>query len=489
MFDAFPMRLHDAFSGLYPSLVICQDHLETVLGSGFLDISKSGTPGRYRLLSCADFIKAQQLTILEYADFPKVSFAAISCVWRGNTPDKYFSDRTFNVPIPQVEGAEPGDPIGVEVLHEACVASLARGATHLWLDRFCIMQKSEDDKRWQISQMYEIYRRCHICIVLPGGVQCTVQLDEETQWIHRSWTLQEAVAPAIAVVLFSWRLGPRKAHAGDVHGNIEEVTPSKSAMASLSLIVDACTTGSLSIENDFPFWRETRRVSSTNVGALAGIMSEDIDQDAKDYLVHLAQRTYAAGDYEKRGTGKLACCRFSPPAVTADLHLSHISPDLCFWKGVDIKVEKGLQEVSLMMKNDYPIAEALVSMPSGSMDHEGYLNFTLKAIPIRRHFSESTRNSPNYANPAYFQALNESWWMAEEDVNDVDVNTFHSAAKSWVETWPEQALKSSISTIRRVEYLSDTVRSFEDTVSFRARWSIPQKTLEQHVIERTKQKG
>ncbi|KFY71513.1 hypothetical protein V498_10146 [Pseudogymnoascus sp. VKM F-4517 (FW-2822)] len=160
---------------------ICDVSLECLLQSRSLDISKCGTPGRYRLVSCADFIDSKKLTIHGYTEFPEDPFAAVSYVWRGNTPEKDFDGRVFDVPIQQVEGAEPGDHIGVEVLHEACVASIACGGTHLWLDRLCIIQMGEDDKKWQISGMYKIYQRSHACIVTPGGIRCLVPLDKETQ--------------------------------------------------------------------------------------------------------------------------------------------------------------------------------------------------------------------------------------------------------------------------------------------------------------------
>ncbi|KAK1217190.1 hypothetical protein PQX77_020166 [Marasmius sp. AFHP31] len=41
-----------------------------------------------------------------------------------------------------------------------------------------------------------------VCVVLPGGIERLVKLDEETAWIHRGWTLQEALLPEKAVVLF-----------------------------------------------------------------------------------------------------------------------------------------------------------------------------------------------------------------------------------------------------------------------------------------------
>lgn len=523
--------------------VICSLHLETILATKCLDITEKATPCRYRLLSCDDFIQNKQVTVLEFGDFPQVTYTALSYVWKGNVPDANLVGPVFNIPVP--DGQEPGDPIGVEVLHETCVASTARGIKHLWLDRLCVLQMSKDDKKWQISRMYEIYRRCELCIVAPGGLQCLVRLDEVTQWIHRGWTLQEAVAPLAVVVLFSWKLGPRRVHAGDTQGNIDEVTPARSATTPLSLIVDACTAGTLSIENgekrlllevklfsshaadrsyrDFPFWNETRRVLSPNVGALGRIMSPDLDRDVKDYsiwqsalmrtssrpidmvfsimglfgvalnpsefdkndrvraTIALAQAIMKKGG---RATWLAAAFRLQPSRQVSTFPLfprTSVSGKAF----VKVKDADGVQEVSLMMENEYPVADALVPLPRGSMDQEGYLDFSSKAIPIRPHLLDSTQTSPDPAKPAYFQAVDKSWWEVEESitsmqgemfavligffvgyypgstpaVNENNVraaiikkhaeNRFHvqsylglsHAARAWVSTWPEQAFR------------------------------------------------
>ncbi|ROV97944.1 hypothetical protein VSDG_04919 [Cytospora chrysosperma] len=462
--------------------VICKIPLEALWKSQSLDISRCGTPGRYRLMSCADFIDAGNLAIHEYVEFPECTFAAISYVWQGNTPGDLFDERVFNVPVPQ--DAAPGDPIGIEVLHDACVAAMARGATHLWLDRICIMQMSETDKRWQIQRMYDIYQRCHVCIVVPGGIQCLVRLDEETQWIHRGWTLQEAVAPRpeSVHVLFSWRLGSRRARAGEVEGNIGEVTPSKSAMTSLSLIVDASTTGHISIENgetrlpvevrlfsshpadrsyrDFPFWGETRRVLAPNVGALARAMSVDLDQDAKYHSiwqsalmrtssrpvdmvfsimglfgVALKPSDFGKGDrvratialaqaiMKKGGRATwLAAALNIPPSRQISTFPKF--PRTTVSGKAFVKIAGGLLEVSLMMENEYPVAAALVPMPTGSMDDEGYITFTAKATCLQSLPDSPAGTFSEPARPAHVQAIDGSCWATEEDTNGVEGEAF-----------------------------------------------------------------
>ncbi|RYP35401.1 hypothetical protein DL767_003808 [Monosporascus sp. MG133] len=471
-----------SYSNPVAGKAVCDIPLKTLLKTRSLDITESATPGKYRLISCVDFIQEERLIILEFTDFPEVPYAALSYVWQGNTPKMDLDGQVFNVPVPDAEGASAGDPIGLEVLREACVASRACGTTHLWIDRLCIMQKSTDDKRWQISRMYEIYRQCKICIVAPGGLQCLVRLDEETQWIHRGWTLQEAVAPPTVAVLFSWALGSRRAWAGDLQGNIDEVTLGRSAMMPLSLIVDACTTGSLSVENgasrlllevklfsshpadrsyrDFPFWGETRRVLSPNVGALARIMSRHLDQDAKDHsiwqsaLMRTSSRpvdmvfsimglfgitldtskfgkqdrvqatiALARAIMEKggRATWLAAAFRIQPSRQISTFPLF---PRTSVSGKAFVKVTAGVQEVSLMMENEYPIAQALVPMPSGSMDHEGYVNFSSKAIPIRPHSLDPAQTPSDPAKPTYFQAVDKSWWKIQDSGVSVEREAF-----------------------------------------------------------------
>lgn len=294
-------------SNSFAQKIIFKAPLKAFLTNATLDISKHATPETHRLINCVDFVEDEKLTVYEYTDFPTCAFAAVSYVWQGNIPENGCDAYAFKVPVP--EDAAPGDPISIQVLHDACLASMAHGATHLWLDRLCIIQTNGKDKRWQIKQMYDIYQRCHVCIVLPGGVQCLVRLDQETQWIHRGWTLQEVVAPRrdSVFVLFSWSLGSCRARTGNVTGSITEVRPSTSAMTTLSLIIDASTTGSISIESsnkwlpvevrlfsphtpdreyrDFPFWRPTRRVLAPNVGALARAMAADLDEDARHHSI------------------------------------------------------------------------------------------------------------------------------------------------------------------------------------------------------------
>ncbi|KAK7691458.1 hypothetical protein QCA50_004857 [Cerrena zonata] len=104
-----------------------------------LDIMKNATPQRYRLIDCLQLTKHQILSICEFTHFPHVRYSAVSYVWRGNAVPEGYKAAEFSV-----LGAEEADPIGIEVLNDTCMAALAKGATHVWIDRLCIMQTSKE---------------------------------------------------------------------------------------------------------------------------------------------------------------------------------------------------------------------------------------------------------------------------------------------------------------------------------------------------------
>ncbi|THV00741.1 hypothetical protein K435DRAFT_718741 [Dendrothele bispora CBS 962.96] len=219
------------------SEIIFQISLESLIHSEtiqVLDITPVATVNRFRLINCTRYIKDKTLTIYEFLDFPVpwCTYAAISYVWRGNPVDESTIGPRF-----AVNGAEDGDPIGVDVLTHVCTAALREGAEYIWIDRLCIVQTSKQDKRWQIGQMFDIYKRCRICLVLPGGIQRLVGLDEPTTWINRGWTLQETLAPPRVEVIYAWKWGSGLYYRNNAgRGNIIELFPGESAMSPLSTL-------------------------------------------------------------------------------------------------------------------------------------------------------------------------------------------------------------------------------------------------------------
>ncbi|KAK5991395.1 hypothetical protein PT974_09676 [Cladobotryum mycophilum] len=89
-----------------------------------------------------------------------------------------------------------------------------------------------------------------------------------------------------------------------------------------------------------------------------------------------------------------------------------------------VKGAQGLQEVSVLMENEYPVSQALMPIPAGSMDDDGHLHFTSKAIPNRIHASQPAQPDSNPGKPTYFQAVDESWWTTQGSDDGVEAETF-----------------------------------------------------------------
>ncbi|KAG5649375.1 hypothetical protein H0H81_004239 [Sphagnurus paluster] len=207
-----------------------------------LDISSSATPRRFRLVDCEELAHKKVLRIHEFIDVPpnfSTSYTAISYVWRGNPPIHAPSQDDPGTFI--VKGAEDGDPISINALQHACLASLQHELSYIWLDRLCIQQTSKDDKVWQIEHMFDIYRSCKLCLILPGGVGRLVGLDEETGWIRRGWTLQEAIAPAASIVLCAWDYGDVSFLGKGGLCYFKAVIPCRSATVELLTLLQLCS--------------------------------------------------------------------------------------------------------------------------------------------------------------------------------------------------------------------------------------------------------
>jgi hypothetical protein len=197
------------------------------------------TPGRLRYVECHALLSHNLLLILECQkpDQERVCFAAISYPWRGNHSSS--SQESFRVPVPS--NCEEGDPINVSILRTACRAAVSIGAEYLWLDRICIMQMNKEDKRLQIGGLSRVYKNCKASLVFPGGLQKLARVDEHTNWIHRAWTLQEAM-PTSTYCIFNW-----KNEGGGVwgltDGNIIIIEAGQSAMMDLGRLLQAAVVG------------------------------------------------------------------------------------------------------------------------------------------------------------------------------------------------------------------------------------------------------
>lgn len=175
-----------------------------------IDLTPYATDKRYRFISCNAFVERDTLEIYEAVSLPHGSYSAISYVWFGLTSSQLEKDVCFQVYCgKRTNGSlrENGGPINTSVLRYACRWSIDSTLPYLWLDRLCIIQTSRCDKDWQIERMYSIYKNCEQCIVLPGGLQRLASIYEETTWVARAWTYQEAMLTwDFAIVLTKdWR--------------------------------------------------------------------------------------------------------------------------------------------------------------------------------------------------------------------------------------------------------------------------------------------
>ncbi|EMD40027.1 hypothetical protein CERSUDRAFT_122132 [Gelatoporia subvermispora B] len=262
-----------------------------------VDISQHATPCHHRLVDCVQFLEHSKLRIDEFHDFPHVEYSAISYVWRGRPDPGAHRRKTFTV-----AGAEAADPITIDVLRHACAASTQHNVRYIWLDRLCIIQTKKQDKPWQIREMFRIYQQCARCIVLPDGLCRLVSLSDETDWIHRGWTLQEAIAPRNVVVLFTWRLGAGILSTGGEYGlqatgHVTLVIPGSSAITDLSVVIDACAVGYFVFAMRTPeglpsTFSQTRKLKSAilgictpNVAAFATAMSNSFSEEARCHAI------------------------------------------------------------------------------------------------------------------------------------------------------------------------------------------------------------
>ncbi|KIJ30314.1 hypothetical protein M422DRAFT_234885 [Sphaerobolus stellatus SS14] len=420
-----------------------------------IDVGSSSTPCRYRLVDCISYIDKGNLHIIESSNFPAMAYSAISYVWRGNP-----ADPTKVGPAFMVQGAPDADPISVNVLKNACHLSIQRGINYLWLDRLCILQDNSEDKKWQIKEMYRMYLSCELCIILPGGVQRLVRLDEETAWIHRGWTLQEALAPKEVVVLFAWEVGSGKIQTGDDEGILTEVISEHSGVSPLGHIINACTLGYIIFISTtgkiLPDFRISVRIFGTgtaNIKALASLNSEiiatsiDVKNHAiwKSALLRTSQRpvdmvfsimglfgiTLDTRKYGKndriRATIDLVREILENGGSASWLGMSfHLPPckEFCTFpifpmtsvagKAL-IEDHAGFQrDIADFVVGEYPNELGFgCGLPGGTMSEDSYFTFSTKSVIV-----EPASRSDDSGEHKIIVGIDESAWTVHDTIND-----------------------------------------------------------------------
>ncbi|KAL7278605.1 hypothetical protein ACG7TL_007606 [Trametes sanguinea] len=431
-----------------------------------LDLTVTATKCKLRLVDCNALCHRDfKVRILEFDDFPSEPYAAVSYPWRGVSNSGPLR-RFFHV-----RGAEQGaDPVGGVLLFHACAAAIAHGCPYLWIDRLCIMQTSKEDKHWQIRHMHQVYKSCKVCIVLPGGLQRITYLDEPTPWIHRSWTLQETLAPPESIVLFRWRPGPGTASVAAV-GSFPIVGVPRApqvVMLPLRLVLAASTVGSMTFTPEEPGKEAVSvrvsmfsahppppafesslgsrpRILATNVSALSMAMEPEImaDPDRRAHAVWQSSlmRTSSRPVDMVFSIMGLFGVELDPGAFHEDdrrgatIALARAilqAGGRANWLGVACRVppERTLssfptlprtsvgglalvqvgadrvQEVSELMDPTYPVPAQLVPLPTGDMDGNGFLTVSMKAAPA---WQADPSSSPD--DSYVLRALDGSSWQ------------------------------------------------------------------------------
>ncbi|KIL88475.1 ankyrin repeat-containing protein [Fusarium avenaceum] len=375
---------------------------------------------RYRLVDCKSFADRESLRILEFEDLPKHQYGAVSYVWRDLEPKK-------SIEYAIVDGTGGEGKFDVEVLHTICVAMLSLGCDYLWMDILSIMEESKDDISWQMQRMCDIYTFCKECLVVPGGIKRLADLSEETTWIHRAWTLQEAVAPPSTQCLFSWA-GEDARLQTNMETPITVVQPGKAAVADMKSLLESSFKGWCSVldKNDNvireslelkllgkgpqlmallgaldhkgtdgfqnAIWRSsftrTAKYPADNVFSIMGILGVTLDTkkfDVNDRLsptIALMQGLLAKGGRIEW----LGIATKMPPNPQMST-IPAFTERSASTKRVVVSIEGQEQEVSDLMDGWWTIANT----PQGQLDDSGYLTFKSRAVSISEHSAGSDR--------------------------------------------------------------------------------------------------
>jgi hypothetical protein len=166
------------------------DSLESVLEIPIKDLPNTPvkwsnvTHERFRFIDARRFASGKSLRVIELEALPQQRYVALSYVWRGSHKEGTLPPDMGTMTI---QGAVGADPISIDVLTTVCKCVASFACELLWIDGVCIVQDSPEDKAWQIQRMFDIYKHCKQCLVLPGGLSRLVPLDEPTSWMHRAW--------------------------------------------------------------------------------------------------------------------------------------------------------------------------------------------------------------------------------------------------------------------------------------------------------------
>ncbi|KAF6809138.1 het domain-containing protein [Colletotrichum sojae] len=105
------------------------------------------------------------------------------------------------------EVAPPAQKKGLSKIQSACRQASRDGYTHIWVDTNCIDKSSSAELSEAINSMFAWYQEAALCYVYMADVPpSTYHMMEQKdssfrngRWFTRGWTLQELIAPRLAV--------------------------------------------------------------------------------------------------------------------------------------------------------------------------------------------------------------------------------------------------------------------------------------------------
>jgi Heterokaryon incompatibility protein (HET) len=93
------------------------------------------------------------------------------------------------------------EKLGLQKVKEFCLRAGYLGFQWLWIDTACVDRSSSAELSEAINSMFSWFRQSQACIVYLGDVEYVEDIEEQekkirqSQWMRRSWTLQELIAP------------------------------------------------------------------------------------------------------------------------------------------------------------------------------------------------------------------------------------------------------------------------------------------------------
>jgi hypothetical protein len=93
------------------------------------------------------------------------------------------------------------EKLGLQKVKESCLQAGNLGFQWLWVDTACVDRSSSAELSEAINSMFNWFRQSQACIVYLSDVDYVEDIQEQekkirqSQWVRRSWTLQELIAP------------------------------------------------------------------------------------------------------------------------------------------------------------------------------------------------------------------------------------------------------------------------------------------------------